>query len=65
MNVGMNNGQKKLVIGSTSPFHIFGDIDVLLKLKLHHVPYEFFRDNIPKEIERYLPKTDFDTLKHH
>ena len=63
MNLNMDTGQKKLSIESSSPFHIYGDIDVLLKLGLHNVNQEFFKENIPKQIEKYLPKTYLEDLK--
>ncbi len=63
MNLNMDNSQKNLLIESQNPLNIYGDIDVLLKMKLHYVPKQLFYDNIPKELEKYVPKTYLEALK--
>jgi len=63
MNLNMDSKQKKLAIESSSPFHIYGDIDILLKMKLHYVPLSFFREIIPKEIDKFLSKSYLDDIK--
>lgn len=64
MNLNMAGRQRKLEIESSSPFNIFGDIDVLLKMKLHHVPYNFVKECIPRGIENYLSQSDLETFEH-
>ena len=63
MNLNMNSNQKKLSIESTSPFHIYGDIDILLKMKLHYVSQNFYRENIPKEVDKFISKSYLDSIK--
>jgi hypothetical protein len=59
----MDTSHKNLLIESKNALNIYGDIDVLLKMKLHYVPRELFTQNIPKELEKYIPKTYLEALK--
>jgi len=63
MNLNMDTSQKLLAIESKKPFNIFGDIDVLLKMGLHYVSKEMFDQNIPHELQKYLPKQYLVDLK--
>lgn len=54
----MNNGQRQLSIESKNSFDLFGDIDILLKMRLHHVSEEFFNQNIPAEVQKYVIRAD-------
>ncbi len=63
MNLNMDTSQKQLAIESKKPFNIFGDIDVLLKMNLHHVSKEMFDQNIPPELQKYVPKDYLVELK--
>lgn len=63
MNLNMDTSQKQLSIESKKPFNIFGDIDVLLKMKLHYVPRDIFEKEIPKELQKYVAQSFTDALK--
>jgi len=63
MNLNMDNLQRHLSIESKKEFNIFGDIDVLLKMKLHYVPRETFEKEIPKELRKYVSPSFVDVLK--
>jgi len=63
MNLNMDSSQKQLSIESKKPFDIFGDIDVLLKMKLHYVPKQVFDKEIPKELQKYVSQSFLDALK--
>ena len=52
----MDTMQKQLAIESKKPFNIFGDIDVLLKMGLHYVSRKMFDENIPVELQKFVPK---------
>ena len=52
----MDTQQKQLAIESKKPFNIFGDIDVLLKMGLHYVSRKMFDENIPIELQKFVPK---------
>ena len=55
MTLNMSPNKQQLSILSRNPLTIFGDIDVLLKMKLHYVSKDFFDQNLPKELKKYLP----------
>ena len=55
MTLNMSSNKQQLSILSRNPLIIFGDIDVLLKMKLHYVSKTFFDQNLPKELQKYLP----------
>jgi hypothetical protein len=59
----MDPSMKNLAIESNSPFSIFGDIDVLLKMKLHYVPKKVFEENISSDLQKYIPQSYIDSLK--
>jgi len=59
----MDPTMKNLVIESNSPFNILGDIDVLLKMKLHYVPKKFFEENISSDVQKYIPSSYLESLK--
>jgi hypothetical protein len=63
MNLNMDNLQRHLSIESKKEFNIYGDIDVLLKMKLHYVPRETFEKEIPKELRKYVSPSFTDALK--
>lgn len=63
MNLNMDTMQRQLAIESKKPFNIFGDIDVLLKMGLHYVTRQMFDENIPTELQRYVPKYYLAALK--
>jgi len=60
MTLNMSPTKRQLTILSRNPLSIFGDIDVLLKMKLHYVSKEFFEQNMPKELQKYLPSSYFE-----
>jgi len=62
MNLNMDTSQKKLSIESKKEFNIFGDIDVLLKMKLHQVSKQFFEKEIPKDLRKYISQSFMDSL---
>jgi len=53
----MSPNKRDLSILSRQPLTIFGDIDVLLKMKLHYVSKEFFEQILPKELQKFLPNS--------
>jgi hypothetical protein len=59
----MDKSNKQLLIESKNNLNIFGDIDVLLKMKLHRVSKKFFEENISPEMRRYIPPSFQDDLK--
>lgn len=61
MNLNMNSNQRHLSVQSKNNFDLFGDIDILLKMKLHHVSEEFFNENIPAEVQKYVIRADEQT----
>lgn len=63
MNLNMDNLQRHLSIESKKEFNIYGDIDVLLKMRLHYVPRETFEKEIPKELRKYVSPSFVDALK--
>jgi len=63
MNLNMDNLQRQLSIESKKEFNIYGDIDVLLKMRLHYVPREAFEKEIPKELRKYVSPSFVDALK--
>jgi len=63
MNLNMNPAKNKVVISSSNPFYLFGDIDILQKMNLHHVPKDFYREVIPQNVDQFLPKNFLDSLK--
>jgi len=63
MNINMDTLQRQLAIESKKAFNIFGDIDVLLKMGLHYVTRKMFDDNIPLELQKYVPKYYLAALK--
>jgi len=63
MNLNMDTTQRQLSIDSKKSFNIFGDIDVLLKMRLHYVSKEIFNKEIPKELRKYVSQSFIDALK--
>jgi len=63
MNLNMDTSQKQLSIDSKKAFNIFGDIDVLLKMRLHYVSKDIFNKEIPKELRKYVSQSFIDALK--
>jgi membrane-associated HD superfamily phosphohydrolase len=63
MNLNMDTSQKQLSIESKKPFNIFGDIDVLLKMRLHYVSRETFEKEIPKNLQKFVSQSFLDALK--
>lgn len=63
MNLNMDNLQRQLSIESKKEFNIYGDIDVLLKMRLHYVPRDTFEKEIPKELRKYVSPSFVDALK--
>jgi len=63
MNLNMDTSQKQLSIESRKPFDIFGDIDVLLKMRLHYVPREIFNKEIPKDLQKFVSPAFINNLK--
>jgi len=63
MNLNMDTSQKQLSIESKKPFNIFGDIDVLLKMRLHYVSRDIFEKEVPKELQKYVSQSFTDALK--
>lgn len=63
MNLNMDASQKQFNIEAKKEFHIFGDIDVLLKMKLHQVPKQMFDKEIPKELQKYVSQSFVDALR--
>ena len=63
MNLNMDPQEKNLLIESKNSLNIYGDIDVLLKMKLHYVPRELFDQNISKELTKYIPRSYLEALK--
>lgn len=63
MNLNMSANNKVLGIESKNPFNIYGDIDVLLKMKMHYVTKKFFEENISPELLKYIPSSYIDSLK--
>jgi len=63
MNLFMNNSRKMASIQSKSQLNIFGDTDVLFKLKLHYVSKELFNNVLPEEIHKFIPAAYMDGLK--
>ena len=41
---------------SPNPLTVFGDVDVLLKMKLPYISKDFFDQNLPKELQKYVPR---------
>jgi len=62
MNLNMDVTQKQLSIESKFALNIFGDIDILLKMRLHNVSRNFFDQAIPEGLEKFLPKAFLDSL---
>jgi len=62
MNLNMDTTQKQLSIESKKAFNLFGDIDVLLKMRLHYVPREIFDREVPRELQKYVSHTFTDAL---
>jgi len=63
MNLNMDASQKQFNIEAKKEFNIYGDIDVLLKMKLHNVPKQVFDKEIPKELQKYVSHSFVDALK--
>jgi preprotein translocase subunit SecD len=63
MNLFMNNSKKIASIQSKSQLNIFGDTDVLFKLKLHYVSKELFNKVLPQEVHKFIPAAYLDELK--
>lgn len=59
----MDKANKQLLIESKNSLNILGDIDVLLKMKLHRVSKKFFEENISQDMRRYIPSSFQDDLK--
>jgi len=62
MNLNMDASQKQFSIEAKKEFNIFGDIDVLLKMKLHQVPKQVFDKEVPKELQKYVLQSFVDAL---
>lgn len=63
MTLDMDNGKKNLGVESTHPISIFGDIDVLLKMRLHYVSKSLFDQNVPRELHKYIPRSYLESLR--
>lgn len=63
MNLNMDASQKQFSIEAKKEFNIYGDIDVLLKMKLHLVPKQVFDKETPKELQKYVSQSFIDSLK--
>lgn len=63
MNVNMDASQKELLVESKHELNVSGDIDVLIKMGLHHVSGDFFESNIPQGLQKHVPKSFFNKLQ--
>jgi len=63
MNLNLDTTQRQLSIESKKAFNIFGDIDVLLKMRLHYVSKDTFNKEIPKELRKFVSSSFVDALK--
>jgi hypothetical protein len=59
----MDQTEKNLLIESKNALNIYGDIDVLLKMKLHYVPKDLFDATVSKELQKYIPRSFLEALK--
>ena len=58
----MNETRKDLCIESQKKLNLFGDIDTLLKMKIHLFQKEFLDQNIDKKLQSFLPKEFFTSI---
>jgi len=63
MNLNLDTTQRQLSIESKKAFNIFGDIDVLLKMRLHYVSKDTFNKEIPKDLRKFVSSSFVDALK--
>jgi len=62
MNLKANDLKTKLSIESTNPLTVYGDIDLVLKMRSNPITRRFFEENIPQEVHKYITKTYKENL---
>lgn len=62
MNLHINKSKKNAMVESKCPLDIFGDTDVLLKLKFHYVSKDLFDKVIDKDLHKYVPQAYLEKL---
>jgi len=63
MNLFMDRSKRRASIQSKSQLDIFGDTDVLFKMKLHHVSKDLFHEVLPQDMQKYVPSAYLERLK--
>ena len=56
MNLHVNKSKTNAMVESKCPLDIYGDTDVLLKLKFHYVNKDLFEKTIDPELHKYVPQ---------
>lgn len=59
----MSTDRKELHVESKSFISIYGDIDILLKLDLHHTSKAFFEESLEEGLKKYVPLEFEQNLK--
>lgn len=57
MNLKTNDSKTKLSIESNNPLTVYGDIDLVLKMRSNPITKKFFEENIPQDVHKYITKT--------
>lgn len=58
----MNKPKSKLGIFSKAPLNVLGDMDVLIKLKMHKVERNQIEKWFPRDVIHYLPENSDEEL---
>lgn len=62
MNLKTNDSKTRLSIESANPLTVYGDIDLVLKMRSNPITKRFFEENIPHDIHKYITKTYKENL---
>lgn len=63
MQVHMSKKKEKAVVLSKNQLELFGDVDVLFKLNLHHVSRDLFNEVLPQDVQSRMPSKYLNRLK--
>ena len=62
MNLKTNDAKTRLSIESRNPLTVYGDIDLVMKMKSNPITKRFFEENIPADVQKYISKTYKENL---
>ena len=55
ISIQMNEKRKKMCIESEKKLNLYGDIDTLLKMRVHHEQKEFLGESVDASLRKFLP----------